>query len=110
MLVKHGVFQHNVTMAVMQGGSHPHAPGLPSLPDGVVITEQQLAAIYKFLLDMNFSSSRKMRLPKLYMIMIGASTILDRGPSLDDGRLTTLRERGQNSPHLSVQDGSVIFG
>ena len=59
MLVKHGVFQHNVTMAVKQGGSHPHAPGLPSLPDGVVITEQQLAAIYKFLLDMNFSSSRK---------------------------------------------------
>ena len=46
-------------MAVKQG-EHPHHPKIP-LPEGVVITEQQLNAIYQFLLDMNFSSSRKVR-------------------------------------------------
>ena len=43
-----------MSLAVRQG-EHPHHPKM-DLPEGVVITEQQLAAIYKFLLDMNFSS------------------------------------------------------
>ena len=77
------VFQHNATMAVKQG-EHPHHPRMPSLPEGVVITEQQYAAIYKFLLDMNFSSSRKMRWRKLN----------DRGPSFLGRRLTTVKGKG----------------
>ena len=50
-----GFFQPNMSLAAVRQGEHPHHPKM-DLPEGVVITEQQLAAIYKFLLDMNFSS------------------------------------------------------
>ena len=49
------LFQLNMSLAAVRQGEHPHHPKM-DLPEGVVITEQQLAAIYKFLLDMNFSS------------------------------------------------------
>ena len=49
------LFQLNMSLAAVRQAEHPHHPKM-DLPEGVVITEQQLAAIYKFLLDMNFSS------------------------------------------------------
>ena len=41
----------------LKTGDHPHQPGQPSLPEGVEIEKHHLQAIYKFLLDMNFSSA-----------------------------------------------------
>jgi hypothetical protein len=46
-------------LEAVRAGEHPHHPRGPILPKGVVISQEHMAQILKFLLDMNFTAARK---------------------------------------------------